>query len=195
MEMPPIVNATTTNLADGDVAIRYLREQEAIRRARSKRRWITFGIVLASLFVLMVGCGIAVGAAASGGGSSSTSATPTTASEVPTDSGLHEETRVVPAPPAAVSAPVSAPVTAPSTELPRTWIDAGMWHAPDEIEAGTYRTTGRAAGEAYKCMITVAGANGDIADYQSAETGPLRITVATGQTVTVEGCAPLTKVG
>ena len=193
MELP--TNITSTNLADGDVAIRYLHEQEAIRRARSKRRWITFGVVLTSLFVLMVGCGIAVGAAASGGSSSSTSApTARAVPATPTDSGLHEETRIVPVPPAAVSAP-EGPAPAPSTELPRTWIDAGMWHAPDEIETGTYRTTGRAVGEAYKCMITVAGVNGDIADYQSAETGPLRVTVAEGQTVTVEGCAPLTKVG
>ena len=195
MELP--TNITSTNLADGDVAIRYLHEQEKIRRARSKRRWITFGAVLAAMFVLMVGCGIAVGAAASGGSSSSASAATPRASvapATPTDSGLREETRVVPVPPAAVSAP-EGPAPAPSTELPRTWIDAGMWHAPDEIETGTYRTTGRAVGEAYKCMITVAGANGDIADYQSAETGPLRVTVASGQTVTVEGCAPLTKVG
>ena len=189
------LSGNVNNLSDAG-AIAYLQEQERIRRARSKRRWITAGVILAGLLVLMVGCGIAVGAAASGGSSSSTRPAPTAATEVPADSGLHEETRIVPAPAAAVTAPITtAPVTAPSTELPRTWIDAGMWHAPDEIETGTYRTTGRAASETYKCMITVTGADGNVADYQSADTGPLRITVHDGQTVTVEGCAPLTKVG
>ena len=192
MELP--TNITSTNLADGDTAIRFLHEQEAIRRARSRRRWIAAGATLAGLFVLMVGCGVAVGAAASGGSSTSTTATPATVPApivyAPSTPDLSGEAT---APPAATTAPVTGP-PAPSTELPRTWIDVGMWHAPDEIEAGTYRTTGRAAGETYKCMITVAGANGDVADYQSAEAGPLRITVADGQTVTVEGCAPLTKV-
>ena len=184
MELP--TNITSTNLADGDVAIRYLHAQEEIRRARARRRWITFGVVLGSLFVLMVGCGIAVGAAASGG--STAHASGATSAPAPSLAPVAPVELPEPAP------ATTAPVTAPSVELPRTWIDAGMWHAPDEIETGTYRTTGRAVGEAYKCMITVAGANGDIADYQSAETGPLRVTVATGQTVTVEGCAPLTKV-
>ena len=182
MDLP--TNITSTNLADGDVAIRYLREQETIRRARAKRRWITAGAILAGLFVLMVGCGIAVGAAASGGGSSSTGGA--TGAPVPSLAPVEQ----------AEPAPVTTvPVTAPSTELPRTWIDEGMWHASDEIETGTYRTTGRAAGETYKCMITVTGADGNVADYQSAETGPLRVTVHDDQTVTVQGCAPLTKVG
>lgn len=194
MELP--TNITSTNLADGDVAIRYLREQEAIRRARSKRRWIAAGAILAGMFVLMVGCGIAVGAAASGGSTATASAAPTAATEVPTDSGLREETRIVPVPPAAVSAPaIEAPVTpAPSTEPPRTWITNGMWHVGDEVEAGTYRTTGKADATTYKCMITVEQ-DTQMIDYVSVDDGPARVTVTAGQTVTVEGCAPLTKVG
>ena len=194
MELP--TNITSTNLADGDVAIRYLREQEAIRRARSKRRWIAAGIVLASLFALMIGCSVlVVGVAAS-----TAASTPGQATSAPVSAAQPSAGTVSPPSPAADSAPSQiAPMApaapAPSTELPRTWIDEGMWHASDEIEAGTYRTTGRAVDETYKCMITVTGADGNVADYQSAETGPLRITVHDDQTVTVQGCAPLTKVG
>lgn len=191
------VHSTVNSLADGDAAVRFLREQEAIRRARVKHRWITFGAVLAGLFVLMVGCGIAVGAAASGGNTASTSTpAPSAATEVPAVPSVSASSPAPERPSAATTAPAPVAQTAPVGPFPPAiTITEGMWHAPDEIEAGTYRTTGRAADETYKCMITTAGPNGDIADYQSAETGPLRITVAAGQTVTVEGCAPLTKVG
>lgn len=193
MEMPPIVNATTTNLADGDVAIRYLREQEAIRRARSKRRWITFGAILAGMFVLMVGCGIAVGAAASGGSTTHASAAaPTAATTAPATSGLHEETRVVPAPPTADSAPEGPPPAPASTELPRTWISPGMWLVGPEVEAGTYRSTGPDASGS--CYI-----DAKVGDHYAAQEvssdGPVRVTVAEGQTVDMSGCLPFTKVG
>jgi len=65
------------NNLSGDAAIAFLREQEAIRRARSKRRWITVGAVLLALLVLMVGCGVAVGAAASGGTAPTATSAPT----------------------------------------------------------------------------------------------------------------------
>lgn len=191
MEMPPIVNATTTNLADGDVAIRYLREQEAIRRARSKRRWITFGAILAGMFVLMVGCGIAVGAAASGGSTTHASAaTPTaapTASAAPTpttDTGTPTE------PAQSYSAPAA------STELPRTWIMNGDWHVGDEVEAGTYRSDGPQTGSpVVLASVTVRNADGHVADVRTSTDGPIRITVSDGQTVSVVGALPFTKVG
>ncbi len=190
MEMPPIVHPTTTNLADGDVAIRYLREQEAIRRARSKRRWITFGAILAAMFVLMVGCGIAVGAAASGGSSSSTSTAPTAAASAPAAPTPTLDTGTPTEPAQSYSAPAA------STELPRTWIMNGDWHVGDEVEAGTYRSDGPQTGSpVVLASVTVRNADGHVADVRTSTDGPIRITVSDGQTVSVVGALPFTKVG
>jgi hypothetical protein len=189
MEMSGNVN----NLS-GDAAIAYLREQEAIRRARSKRRWIAAAITIGSMFVLMVGCGIAVGAAAPDTRSTTTprpSAMPTT----PTDGGLREETRTVPVPPVAVSAPAVAPEGPPaltSAEPPRTWIAEGMWLVGPEIEAGTYRSDG--PDESGSCYID-AQVGEHYAAQEVSNGGPVRVTVADGQTVDMSGCRPFTKVG
>ena len=177
MELP--TNITSTSLADGDVAIRYLREQEAIRRARAKRRWIAAGAILAGLFVLMVGCGIAVGAAASGGSSSSTSAAPTAATEVPADSGLHEETRIVPVPPAAVSAPV-APVTPSSDSSLSGLYGEGTYVVGRDIAPGDYWTGGSTTGHSgYASRMS--GTSGDFGETLGVvsvpEHGPAQVTI------------------
>lgn len=188
------LSGNVNNLSDAG-AIAYLHEQEKIRKARTVRRWIWAAGIIIGLFVLMIGCGIAVGAAASGGSTSAASA----ATTAPATSGLREETRIVPEPaqsytaPALPEGPALAPITpAPSTELPYTWISEGMWQVGPEVEPGTYRSSG--TNDGYRCMITVEqGSN--VLDYVSVETGPARVTVATGQTVTVEGCSTLAKVG
>lgn len=185
------VHSTVNNLADGDAAVRFLREQEAIRRARVKHRWITFGAVLAAMFVLMVGCGIAVGAAASGGSTATTSAA-TTAPAVPTptsDTGTPTE------PAQSYSAPaIEAPATqAPSTELPRTWITDGMWVVGDEIEPGTYRSPGPADDVIKMCYID-AKIGDHYAVQEVSDNGPVRVTVAQGQIVNMNGCQPFAKV-
>ena len=176
------------NNLDGDAAIRYAQETERIRAARAKRRWITVAIIIGSLFVLMVGCGIAVGAAASGGSTAHASA----ATTAPATSGLHEETRVVPAPPTADSAPEGPPPAPASTELPRTWISPGMWLVGPEIEAGTYRSTGPDASGS--CYID-AQVGDHYAAQETSDDGPVRVTVADGQTVEMSGCQPFAKVG
>lgn len=179
MELP--TNITSTNLADGDVAIRYLHEQEKIRRARSKRRWITFGAVLAALFVLMVGCGIAVGAAASGGSSSSASAATPRASvapATPTDSGLREETRVVPVPPAATTAPV-APV-APETDAEAVGIyDEGTYVVGRDIAPGDYWTPGPTTDDyaSWRRLSGLGGTSDETIALDSVE-GPAQITIS-----------------
>lgn len=187
MELP--TNITSTNLANGDSAIAYLREQEAIRRARSKRRWITAGAILAGMFVLMVGCEIAVGAAAS----STTAPAPTATTEVPAAPSVSVS---APAPERPSTASTAPAAPAPSTELPRTWITNGDWHVGDEIEAGTYRSEGPQTGVPVVLgSVTVYDAAGQLTDYKSSTEGPIRVTVTAGQTVSVSGALPFTKVG
>ena len=152
MELP--TNITSTNLADGDVAIRYLREQEAIRRARSKRRWIAAGIVLASLFALMIGCSVlVVGVAAS-----TAANTPGQATSAPVGAARPSAGTVSPPSPAADSAPsqiapMAPAVPAPSIEAapvgpypPAAAFGEGMWTVGTdaEIAPGTYRSPGPA---------------------------------------------------
>ena len=180
------------NNLDGDAAVRYLHEQEKIRKARTVRRWIWAAGIVIGMFVLMVGCGIAVGAAASGGSSSSASAATPAATPAPTasaGSGLREETRIVPVPPTAVS---EAPPALTSTEPPLTWIGEGMWLVGPEVEPGTYRSEGPDASG--WCYID-AQVGEHYAAQESSQGGPVRVTVADGQTVEMSGCLPFAKVG
>jgi hypothetical protein len=181
------------NNMDGDAAVRYAHAREEIRKARARRRWITVAIIIGSLFVLMVGCGIAVGAASGGGSTAHASAAaPTAATSAPATSGLHEETRTVPEPAQSYSAP-EGPAPAPtSTELPRTWISPGMWLVGPEIEPGTYRSTGPDASGS--CYID-AQVGDHYAAQETSDDGPVRVTVAEGQTVEMSGCLPFAKVG
>jgi hypothetical protein len=185
------------NNLDGDAAVRYAQEVERIRAARARRRWITAAIIVGSLFLLMVGCGAAVGIAASGGSTAHASAAaPTAATSAPATPGLHEETRIVPAPAQSHSAPEGprpAPVTpAPSVELPYTWISPGMWLVGPEIEPGTYRSLGPDASGS--CYID-AQVGDHYAAQETSDDGPVRVTVAEGQTVEMSGCLPFAKVG
>lgn len=197
------LSGNVNNLSD-EGAVRYLHAQEAIRKARAKRRWITAGIIVASLFVLMVGCGIAVGAAASGDGTAHASAATPTASaahSAPVDPGLREETRVVPVPPAATTAPAieaPAPVTgtAPVGPYPpAAAFDEGMWTvgADAEIAPGTYRSRGPADDVIKMCYID-AKVGDHYAVQEISDAGPVRVTLAEGQTVSTNGCQQFTKV-
>jgi hypothetical protein len=178
------------NNLDGDAAIRYAQETERIRAARAKRRWITVAIIIGSLFVLMVGCGVAVGAAASGGSSSSTSTAPTAAASASAAPTPTTDTGTPTEPAQSYSAPAA------STELPRTWIMNGDWHVGDEVEAGTYRSDGPQTGvPVVLASVTVRNADGHVADVRTSTDGPIRITVSDGQTVSVVGALPFTKVG
>lgn len=167
------------NIESGEAAVAFAREQERIRRATWRRRWITAGIVIGGLFVLMVGCGVAVGAAA-GGGSATTSPTATPQASAPA---------VAPEPAETATAPVT-----PSVEAPRTWITNGDWHVGDEVAAGTYRSEGAEDAPVKLASVTVRSAAGDIVDIKTSTDGPIRITVADGQTVSVVGALPFTKV-
>lgn len=173
------LSGNVNNLNSGDAAIAYLHAQEEIRKARAKRRWITFGIVLASMFVLMVGCGIAVGAAASGGSSSSASAATPRASVVPTtpaDSGLREETRVVPVPPAAVSTPV-----APTSDSALSGLyGPGTYVVGRDITPGDYWTGGSSTGHSgYASRMSGTSGNFDetLGVVSVPENGPAQITI------------------
>ena len=170
------LSGNVNNLSDAG-AIAYLQEQERIRRARSKRRWITAGAILAGLFVLMVGCGIAVGAAASGGSTATASAAPT----APTGSGLHEETRIVPAPPAAITAPApAAPAPAvPSTDAEQAGIyDEGTYVVGRDIAPGDYWTGGPTAG-GYAGWYRLSGLGGTVDEIIAVDSGdgPMQITI------------------
>lgn len=172
-----------------EAAAAYAREQEAIRKARFRRSMIILGSIIAGLFVLMVGCGIAVGAAASGGSASTAtpaaSAAPAT-SAAPASPDLSSEV-VAPAP--------AVPAPAPSTELPRTWISEGMWLVGPEVEAGTYRSDGPDPTDTIKMCYVHAKIGDHYAAQEVSDGGPVRVTVADGQTVEMSGCTPFTKVG
>lgn len=177
MELP--TNITSTNLADGDVAIRYLHEQEKIRRARSKRRWITAGAILAGMFVLMVGCGVAVGAAASGSSSSAAAVPASVPASASAPSRLHEETRTIPEPPAAVSAPV-APVPTESASAASGMYGPGTYVVGRDIPAGDYWTPGSTTGHSgYASRMS--GTSGDFSETLGVvsvpENGPAQVTV------------------
>lgn len=190
MELP--TTGTSTDLADGDVAIRYLHAQEEIRRARARRRWITAGVVLASMFVLMVGCGIAVGAASAGSATPTADAAPA-ASATPTPAPVAV---TAPEPPAATTAPVT-----PEAELapvgpfpPAAAFGNGTWSVGDEVAAGTYRSAGPTEGAIKLCYVDSKAGDTIVSQEVSAD-GPVRITVTDGQTVKASGCQQFTKVG
>lgn len=178
MDMPPIVNSTSTNLADGNVAIAYLREQEAIRRARSKRRWITFGAILAGMFVLLVGCGIAVGAAS--GPSTARAATTTPASAAPAASAAPSLTPapVVVAEPAP---PVSAPAMGTQSDSSTSGIySAGTYVVGRDIAPGDYWTPGSTTGRSgYASRLSGTGGTFEetLAVVSVPENGPAQITI------------------
>ena len=176
MDMPPIVNSTSTNLADGNVAIAYLREQEAIRRARSKRRWITFGAILAAMFVLMVGCGIAVGAAS--GPSTARAATTTPASAAPAASAAPSPAPA-PAVPLAPSPPVSEPATASDSSTSGIY-SAGTYVVDRDIAPGDYWTPGSTTGRSgYASRLSGTGGTFEetLAVVSVPENGPAQITI------------------
>jgi len=176
MDMPPIVNSTSTNLADGNVAIAYLREQEAIRRARSKRRWITFGAILAAMFVLMVGCGIAVGAAS--GPSTARAATTTPASAAPAASAAPSPAPA-PAVPLAPSPPVSEPATASDSSTSGIY-SAGTYVVGRDIAPGDYWTPGSTTGRSgYASRLSGTGGTFEetLAVVSVPENGPAQITI------------------
>ena len=176
MDMPPIVNSTSTNLADGNVAIAYLREQEAIRRARSKRRWITLGAILAGMFVLMVGCGIAVGAAS--GPSTARAATTTPASAAPAASAAPSPAPA-PAAPVAPSAAVSEPATASDSSTSGIY-SAGTYVVGRDIAPGDYWTPGSTTGRSgYASRLSGTGGTFEetLAVVSVPENGPAQITI------------------
>jgi hypothetical protein len=195
------------NNLSGDAAIAYLREQEAIRKARAKRRWITFGIVLASLFVLMVGCGIAVGAA-SGSSSNAAVAAPATPSltgtvtapSKPTAEPAAEPTATAPTtfPPGFDDRPVPPKPSEASSGL-GTSFGNGQWAVGEaaEVAPGVYRSAGSDGTHATMGgYVSTEKADGTIIDFETSDAtdSPLRITLHEGDTVTSKGCQEFTKV-
>jgi len=132
------------NNLSGDAAIAFLREQEAIRRARSKRRWITVGAVLLALLVLMVGCGVAVGAAASGG-------TAPTATSAPTAPAASSPAPAAPAP----VEPSAAPTAPAGTYGP------GTYRLGNDIAPGDYVTDGPTGPAGFATWSRLSNTSGD----------------------------------
>lgn len=187
------VQSTVANLADGDAAVRFLHAQEEIRRTRSRRRWIAAGIVLASLFLLMVGCSaLVVGAA-----SSATAPAPSVPVSAPAASdpvGAPRDTATAPAATVAPEAPETAPV---GPYPPAAAFSEGMWTVgPDaEIAPGTYRSPGPTATGIVKLCYVDAKIDDHYAAQEVSDGGPVRITVTQGQTVSTNGCQRFVKVG
>jgi hypothetical protein len=125
------VNSTVANLADGDAAVRFLHAQEEIRRARSRRRWITAGIVLASLFLLMVGCSaLVVGAA--GSATAPAPSVPVSAPAASSPVGAPRDTATAPA----------ATVAPEADIVPMGAYPAGTYRLGYDIAPGDYVTDG-----------------------------------------------------
>lgn len=191
------VQSTVANLADGDAAVRFLHAQEEIRRARSRRRWITAGIVLASLFLLMVGCSaLVVGAA-----SSATAPAPSVPVSAPAASdpvGAPRDTATAPAATVAPETPETAPM-APMAPIgpypPAAAFDNGAWSVGDEVTAGTYRSAGPTIGDRYPLCYVDTTVDGKIISQEVSNAGPVRITVTDGQTVKASDCQQFVKVG
>lgn len=138
------------NNLSGDAAVTFLREQEAIRRARSKRRWITVGIVLGVLFLGMVSCSAIVVSAASAGAHAAATApaAPPAASTATTPGTLS----------AAPTAP-AAPSAAPS--LPAGTYTAGTYRLGDDIAPGDYVTDGPSGLNGFASWSRLSNTSGD----------------------------------
>lgn len=172
------LSGNVNNLSDQG-AIAYLREQEAIRKARATRRWITFGIVLASMFVLMVGCGIAVGAASSGGGSSSASARPVAPAPALVAPSTPDLSAEAIEPSTATTAPETVTPGASDSSLSGIY-GPGTYVVGRDITPGDYWTAGSATGDSGYAE-RLSGTTGDhdegIGIVSVPEHGPAQITI------------------
>lgn len=142
------------NNLSGDAAVTFLREQEAIRRARSKRRWITVGIVLAVAFLGLVGCSAIVVSAASAGAHAAATApaAPPAASTAPRPAAGS----AAPTAPALSSAEPSA---APS--LPAGTYGPGTYRLGNDIAPGDYVTDGPSGPNGFATWSRLSDTSGD----------------------------------
>ena len=181
------------NNLDGDAAVRYA--QEEIRRARFRRRMITFAVVLGSMFVLMVGCGIAVGAATSSG----TASTAHTATSTPAPTVVLPPRGPDPIAPMATSAPegpAPAPVV-PETDATAAGIyDEGTYVVGRDIAPGDYWTAGPTTDGyvSWRRLSGLGGTSDETIALDSVE-GPAQITIsASDRAVQFYGPCQWTKV-
>jgi hypothetical protein len=152
-------------------------------------RGFLLGCVALAALVIAFALGVGVGA--------STPATPpTAASEVPASAPAVS----FPAEPAPVTATAPAatvvPAPAPSADAypPAAAFDNGAWKVGDEVTAGTYRSAGPTDGVVKLCYVDTK-VDDKIVSQEVSNAGPVRITVADGQTVKASGCQQFVKVG
>lgn len=167
------LSGNVNNLTD-EGAIAYLHAQEAIRRARARRRWIAAVATVGALFVLMVGCGIAAGAAASGGSTAHANG----ATSAPAPSLAPVAPVALPEPPATVSAPVT-----PSSDSSKSGIyGPGTYVVGRDIPPGDYWTPGSTTGHSgYASRMSGTSGNFDetLGVVSVPEHGPAQVTILT----------------
>ena len=154
-------------------------------------RGFLIGCVALGALLIAFALGVGVGA--------STDATPpTAASEVPASAPAvsfpAEPAPVTVAPPAATVAPPAVPTAPVGDYPPAAAFDNGAWKVGDEVAAGTYRSAGPTDGVVKLCYVDTK-VDDKIVSQEVSNEGPVRITVADGQTVKASGCQQFTKVG
>lgn len=142
-------------------------------------------IVLAILFVGLCGLG-SCAAALTAGLAAGDSTTVSTAKPSPT----------VAKPPV-----VETPAPAPKTEAPKATVPApdsiadGMYVVGTDFPAGRYRSPGATPSDFAMCSVTIEDASGKIDDMEisNAADQSIMFTATDGQTVSIDGCQPFTK--